>query len=87
MREELIIMYREVLNESEKYKNIYAGRIHEDVAEFQRMFMIYVHENHLSRIDVEHFFEEIVNEAAPVGSELRKNIDSRISYHNLFGNK
>ncbi len=88
MREELILIYREILSEKTKHKrSISAINIYEDVAEFQRSFMIYVYENHLDRKEAESFFEEIVAEAAPIGSELRKSIDPRICYQNLFGNK
>ncbi len=46
--------------------------------------MICVNGNQFSTDEVEYFFEEIVNQAAPFGTELRKKIDPQISYHNLI---
>ena len=57
-----------------------------DTDDFKQLFINYVQEKDLDRIEAEYFFERIVDEAAPVGSILRENIDPRVGFYSLFGN-
>jgi len=86
MKKELVLMYREILEQKGISKSdIYANYINMDMADFKQLFIRYNHENHMDRIEAEDLFENILDEVAPVGSKVRTNLDPRMSYENLFG--
>ncbi len=86
MKKELVLMYREILEQKGISKSdIYANYIDMDMADFKQLFSSYSHENHMDRIEAEYLFEHILDEVAPEGSMLRTNLDPGMSYQNLFG--
>ncbi len=86
MKKELVLMYKEILEQKVISKSdIYANYIDMDMADFKQLFISYSHETHMDRIEAENLFENILDEVAPVGSNLRTTLDPRMNYENLFG--